>query len=246
MGNIYLITGASSDLAAAYIRWLDEKKEECIVLGQYYSHKEQMDILIAKSRFIKIIPYSVNLSNLEETDRWMEMILDDGYIPDHILHTAAEPFSYVRIPDFDWNELDRQLRIQVNTFGQMCKKILPKMGKNRFGKVVVILSAYVFDVPPKYMVNYIVTKYALLGMMKSAATEYAEKNVNINAVSPGLMETKFLRNLESVQMEIAAKGMPLKRNIKVSEVVKSIEYLMSDASDYMTGVNINLTGGSKM
>lgn len=246
MDNTYLITGASSDIATAFLRHLDDSGTEHVVLCQYHSHKEDIDNLTASSKFLKIVPYAVDLSDPKETEEWMKMILDEGYEPDHILHIAAEPFNYVRFSDFEWNELDRQLTIQINTFGQILKTFLPRMGKKRFGKVVVILSAFVFGVPPKFMVDYVVTKYALLGMMKSAAADYAEKGININAVSPNMMDTKFLTNLEPRQIEIAAKGTTQKRNIKVGEVAKTIEYLMSDASDYMTGVNINLTGGDRM
>lgn len=246
MNETYLITGASSDLAGAFLEVLGKRNETCTVLCQYHSNKSFLDEITDKYGCLKIVPYAVDLSEPKETEDWLGAIKAEGHEPDHILHIAAEPFSYVRIKDFNWDDLSRQLTIQVNTFGQILKAFLPSMGKKRQGKVVAILSAVVLGAPPKFMSEYIVTKYALLGLIKSAAADYAEKGVNINAISPNMMDTKFLKNLDPRQIEIAAQGTTLKRNIKVEEVVRTIEYLMSDASDYMTGVNINLTGGDRM
>lgn len=246
MNETYLITGASSDLAEAFIKSLRALDKEITVLCQYNSHKDSLENFAAEPGNLKIVPYKVDFSDPLATESWIKKIVEAGYEPDHILHIAAAPFSYVRIKDFEWENLSRQLTIQVNTFGQMLKAFLPIMGKKRYGKIVAILSGYLFGVPPKFMSDYIVTKYALLGMVKSAATDYAEQHVNINAISPNMMETKFLKNLDPRQVEIVARGATQKRNITVEEVAKTIEYLMSDASDYMTGVNINMTGGDRM
>lgn len=246
MNEAYLITGASSDLAGAYLETLGRRNEPCTILCQYHSNRSRLDEIAEQYKHLEIVPYAVDLSDPRETEDWIEEIKTAGFMPDHILHIAAEPFSYTRIKDFNWDELSRQLTIQVNTFGQILKAFLPSMGKKRKGKIVAILSACVLGVPPKFMSEYIVTKYGLLGLMKSAAADYAEKGVNINAISPNMMETQFLKNLDPRQVEIAAQGTTLKRNIKVEEVVRTIEYLMSDASDYMTGVNINMTGGDRM
>lgn len=246
MDETYLITGASSDLALEYLKLLNERGEKCTVLCQYHSHHDDLDDLGKSSGCLKMVTYAVDLSDSGETEKWVQDIADAGYEPDHILHAAAEPFSYMYVKEYDWKKLLSQLTVQVNSFGQIMKMFLPKMGKKKYGKVVAILSAYIIGVPPKYMSDYVVAKHALYGLVKSTASEYAEKGININAISPNMMETKFLKNLEPRQIEIAAKGTTLKRNIRVDEVVKTIDFLMSDSSDYMTGVNINLTGGDRM
>ena len=86
-------------------------------------------------------------------------------------------------------------------------------------------------------------KYALLGLMRNLASEYAAKGVMVNAVSPDMMETKFLSGLPELILEQNAKKNPLGRNIHVEEVTPTIEYLLSSASDIVTGQNIGVTGG---
>ena len=246
MNDTYLITGASSDLAIAYLKMLSDRGDNCTALCQYHTHHDALDDLIKQSDCLNIVTYSVDLSNSDMTEKWIREIEASGYEPNHILHAAAEPFSYMYIKDFNWEKTLKQLTIQVNSFGQIMKAFLPKMSKQKYGKVVAILSAGILGVAPRYMSDYIIAKQALYGLVKSTAVEYAEKGININAISPNMMETKFLKNLEPRQVDIAAKGTTLKRNVRVEEVVKTIDYLMSDASDYMTGVNINITGGDSM
>ena len=117
------------------------------------------------------------------------------------------------------------------------------MAKKRHGKIVFMLSAYLLGVPPKFQSPYITVKYALLGLMRNLSAEYVSKGITVNAVSPDMMETKFLSNLPELVIEQSAKNNPLGRNIRVEEVVPAIEYLLSDAANVVTGQNIGVTGG---
>ena len=123
------------------------------------------------------------------------------------------------------------------------QKFIPKMSKNKYGKIVFMLSAYLLGVPPKFQSPYITIKYALLGLMRNLAAEYAAKGIMVNAVSPDMMETKFLSELPDLIIEQSAKNNPLGRNIYIDEVVPTIEYLLSSGSDMVTGQNIGVTGG---
>ena len=118
------------------------------------------------------------------------------------------------------------------------------MAKQKKGKVVVMLSSVVLNMPPKALTQYVVVKYALLGLVKSLASEYADKNIQINAISPSMIETKFLENINEKLVELSAYSHPLKRNAKVEDITPTIQMLISKESDYLNGVNIPITGGS--
>ena len=72
---------------------------------------------------------------------------------------------------------------------------------------------------------------------------YKEKGININAVSPTMVETSFLENIDERLVEMTAANSGMKRNVKIEEVVGAIKYLMADESAYVNGVNLPLTGG---
>jgi 3-oxoacyl-[acyl-carrier protein] reductase len=86
----------------------------------------------------------------------------------------------------------------------------------------------------------------LLGLMKGAAVEYAEKGININGIAPNMIETKFLDNIDNRILEINAEKSLIKRNIRIDEVVAGIEYLLSDMSGAMYGATLNLSAGECM
>jgi NAD(P)-dependent dehydrogenase (short-subunit alcohol dehydrogenase family) len=74
--------------------------------------------------------------------------------------------------------------------------------------------------------------------------EHKDKNIQINAISPSMVETKFLENINEKLVELSAYSHPLKRNAKVEDITPIIQLLISKESDYMNGINIAITGGS--
>ena len=118
------------------------------------------------------------------------------------------------------------------------------MAKRKMGKVVFMLSSYVLGTPPKALSHYTVTKYALLGLANSLAAEYASNNIQVNSVSPSMINTRFLQNINPRLVEFTAEGHPLKRNAVVDDIVPVLSLLLSSGSDYLTGVNIPITGGA--
>ena len=145
--------------------------------------------------------------------------------------------------ELNWGEIMTSMNIQVGAIVKVCQAFLPAMGKNHYGKIVLMLSSVTLGVPPKYMTDYTMVKYALLGFMKSAACEFAPKGICINGISPSMIKTKFLRDVEERVVELLEEQHPQKRMITVDEVVKKVEFLMSQSSDFMTGVNLNVSGG---
>ena len=98
-------------------------------------------------------------------------------------------------------------------------------------------------VPPKALSHYTTIKYALLGLVKSLASEYADKCIRINAVSPSMTETKFLSNINEKLIEISAQNNPLNRNATPSDIVPAVKFLLSGDASFINGANIPITGG---
>ncbi|MEY8283645.1 SDR family oxidoreductase [Lachnospiraceae bacterium 50-23] len=112
------------------------------------------------------------------------------------------------------------------------------------GKVVIMLSSYTISNPPKFMMNYIMVKYALMGLMKALAVDYAGKRICINGISPSMIETKFLNNINDRIVELNAQNSIAGRNAGVSDIVPGIRFLLSEYSDYVHGINLNISNGN--
>ena len=97
--------------------------------------------------------------------------------------------------------------------------------------------------PTKFLSTYVTAKYALLGLGKALAAEYAGRGLQVNMVSPSMMDTKFLENVYGGVVEQSAKNNPQQRNATPEDVASLIEYLFSEANTFITGANIPVTGG---
>jgi 3-oxoacyl-[acyl-carrier protein] reductase len=97
--------------------------------------------------------------------------------------------------------------------------------KKRRGRVLVMLTEYVtMELPPRFMSDYIAAKYALLGLMKAAASEYGGKDLKINAIAPSMMDTSFLNGMDPKikELEIYKNG----RILSPADLFKDIDELL--------------------
>jgi len=237
--NILLIIGASSDVGLDLIKNI---QEECLILAHYNSSSEKL-FEVSKEIDNKIIMLQADLSLENDVFSMIDNIEEHYGIPNKIIHLAASKVENIRFKDVAWSDFEKDIRVSLKSSVLILNRFLPKLAKEKRGKVVLMLSSYVLGVPPKALAHYTTIKYAMLGLVKSLASEYANKNIQINAISPSMMETKFLDNINERFVELSAYNHPLNRNAGVEDVTPIIKMLISNESDYINGINIPVTGG---
>ncbi len=238
--NIILIIGASSDIGIDLIKTLDE---DILILAHYNSSGKDLIELSKKIKNI-LVPLQADLSSEDEITSLLDNIEENYGIPNKIVHLAANKVENIRFKDVKWSDFEKDINISLKSAVLILNRFLPKLSQEKQGKVVLILSSYVLGVPPKALSHYTTIKYALLGLVKSLASEYAGKNIQINAISPSMVETKFLDNINEKLVELSAYNHPLKRNATVEDITPTIKLLLSEDSNYINGINIPITGGS--
>ena len=112
------------------------------------------------------------------------------------------------------------------------------MASHGGGKAVVLLSSVTQGTPPRFLTHYVMAKAALWGLVQSAAVEYAEKKILINAVSPSMVDTRFIQNLPEAIRQEQAEQAQAKRFLTAQEVVSVLWRLLSDEADGQTGANL--------
>ena len=127
----------------------------------------------------------------------------------------------------------------------MSKEFLKDMMKNRFGRIINIGSV-VGLMGNAGQTNYASTKAALIGFTKSLAREVASRNITVNSVSPGFIDTDMTRTLSDEQKNKLLDSIPLARIGDAAELASAVNFLASDDSSYITGENINVNGGLYM
>ncbi|MCL2365876.1 MAG: SDR family oxidoreductase [Oscillospiraceae bacterium] len=240
-----LILGASSDIAMGYIKHLEKSHSvgEARVIAHYRTTSPAFEELVACAKNVPIEIIQADLSLQKEVETLISAVREYCTAPTHIVHLAAGRFHHMRFRALDSEIIRTEMEIQVYSFAEILKTFLPVMAKARYGRIAVMLSAYTCGIPPRFVTDYAVCKYALLGLIKAVAAEYCDKGICINGLSPSMVETKFLGGIDSRIVEMSAESSPLKRNMKISEVVAAIEFLLSDENAYMCGTNLNLSGG---
>lgn len=246
MNKVYLITGASSEVGMAYIERIIEDEQNATVIAVYRNMSEKLKGLTGNNERVTFVNILADLSSEKDVEQLILKINEMELKPTHILHLAAACYELKKIKQWDEETVKTDMQISVFSFARICKEFLPVMSKNKYGKVVAVLSSVTLGTPAKFSSQYSTVKYALWGFLKSAAVEYADKGLNINAVSPNMMETKFLKNVDGRVAEMAAMNSLKNRNVLVSETVDAIEYLLSDKATYVNGENLNLSGGDYM
>ena len=137
--------------------------------------------------------------------------------------------------------------INVNLIGtfNVTKNVIPYMMKQRSGKIIN-LSSVVGLSGNAGQTNYSASKAGIIGFTKSLAKELGSRNILVNAVAPGFIETDMTNILKDEVKEEISKNIPLKRIGTVNDVANVIKFLASDDSSYITGQVINIDGGMLM
>jgi len=237
----YLITGAGSDLSKAVIEMV-AKPGDYFFLQSFKDGDSLKEYLDGKG--IRYEYHDVDLSNREDTDRFVSDISSSGIRFTHYIHFPALRVVNTRFRSFDTDRFLRDMNVQVLSAAKISKVVVPQMAKAKFGRVVFVATSYILANPPKNTAAYIMAKSALAGLAKSMAVDFRPNGVTVNCVSPSMIETKFLAETSHIIVEAARAEHPMKRNATVDDVAPAIAFLLSEEARFITGVNLPITGGS--
>ncbi len=148
----------------------------------------------------------------------------------------------MRMKQADWSAV-----IDTNLTGAFVaiQQVLPAMMRERWGRIVN-LSSVVAEAGNAGQANYVASKAGLIGLTKAIAQEMASRNVTVNAVAPGFIDTDMTAVLPQELKEKIQSGIPLKRMGTPEEVAAAVEFLCSEKASYITGTVLDVNGGMYM
>lgn len=235
-----LITGASSGIGRALVSEL--AKEPCRILAHY--NAADPSAILEESGEAEIHRLKADLTSEDAVRKLIEQIGDLCEYPDAFVHLPARKLMFERFAEARWDAVSRDMRLQAASAFWIAQAFLPIMAKKKVsGRVVFMLSSVTLGMPPKNLPGYTLSKYALFGLMRALAAEYAGTRIRINAVSPSMVETDLLSETPAKLVEIAAVKHPMGRNAQPRDIIPTILFLLSEGTDYLTGVNLPVTGG---
>jgi 3-oxoacyl-[acyl-carrier protein] reductase len=148
----------------------------------------------------------------------------------------------MRMKPADWN-----LVMQINLTGAFytAQAVMPAMMKERWGRIINIASV-VGEMGNPGQANYVASKAGLIGLTKCLARELASRNITVNAIAPGFIETDMTAVLPQEVRDQMMAAIPLKRFGKPEDIAKAVKFLASEDANYITGTVLRVNGGMYM
>jgi 3-oxoacyl-[acyl-carrier protein] reductase len=171
-----------------------------------------------------------------------ELLGDYGTIPLLVNNAGiTRDGLLLRMKKVDWDAV-----IETNLSGtyRLCRAMVPSMIRARFGRIVNITSVVAQAGNPG-QVNYAAAKAGTEGFTRSLAREIASRNVTVNCVAPGLIDTDMTRALDDAARKQLLERVPMKRLGEATDVAAAVMFLLAHA-DYITGTTLNVNGGMYM
>lgn len=233
--ELIFISGASSDLGCEIIKSIHHS--QTVIMAHYNSNENALHRL-KKEIQGELILVPADFSNEKSTIHLINRFGHDLDFPEKFIHLPSPSLHLLRFQETNWKMFQENLNIQFRSAYYLLKTFLPHMAKRKQGKIVIMNSSVVTGVPPIGYADYISAKYALLGLTKYLSSEYARKKININSISPSMLDTKFLANIPHLTVKMNVSGLP-------KDIVPTIKFLLSRDSDFLFGANIPLMGETR-
>jgi 3-oxoacyl-[acyl-carrier protein] reductase len=238
-GKKVIVTGSTRGIGKAIAVEFAKRGATVVITGR---NKANAD-LVAKAieEEYKVPAYGVSLDFSKDITESLKEIEEKIDTPDILVNNAGltRDTLFIRMKEEDWNEV-----INTNLTGtfKITQYFAKKMIKKRYGRIINISSIIGF-IGNVGQVNYATSKAGLIGFTKSLAKELAPRNITVNAVAPGFIETDMTQELPADIKENYLKQIPLGRFGKPEDVANVVLFLSSDMAGYITGETIHINGG---
>ncbi|WP_088041252.1 3-oxoacyl-[acyl-carrier-protein] reductase [Bacillus sp. EAC] len=243
-GKVALVTGGSRGIGKAIA--LSLAKNGANVVVNYSGNEAAANQVVEEitALGVKAIAYKANVANSEEVATLIKNTVDEFGSIDILVNNAGitRDGLLLRMKDSDWDDvIDTNLKGVFN-----CIKSAAKfMSRQRNGRIINI-SSVVGQIGNPGQMNYVAAKAGVLGMTKTAAKELASRNITVNAIAPGFIETDMTSELnEQIRTGMLA-NIPLQSFGQPEDIANAVVFLATDASRYITGQTINVDGGLVM
>ena len=188
--------------------------------------------------------YLLNLSDTNSLPSSISKITEENTDIDILINNAgiSKDNIFLRMKAEQWNEV---INVNLNSNFYIIKSILPNMIKSKKGNIIGITSVVAHMGNPG-QANYAASKSGMISMYKSLALEVAQRNININLISPGFIQSPMTEKLNDKQKNFIMDKIPMKKFGHPDDIANLAVFLASDTSSYITGQTFHVNGGMLM
>ena len=245
-----IVTGGSRGIGKAIVKELATRTLNgthfADVVFTYNSNKEKADELEKElsATGAKVYGFKADSSSLTEVQATIDFAIEKLGGVDLLINNAGitRDNLLMRMSEDEWNQV---ISANLNGVFYYSKAVLKPMMAQRYGRIVNI-SSVVGITGNAGQANYAASKAGVFGFTKSLAKEIASRNINVNAIAHGFIETDMTDKLNEKQKEALLSNIPMKRMGKPEDVARVVAFLCGEDADYITGQVITVDGGMVM
>jgi 3-oxoacyl-[acyl-carrier protein] reductase len=240
-GKTAMVTGGSRGIGRACVQRL--AAEGARVAFIYQSHQDAAEALVQElqSAPAEVRPFQADVRNLAQAHQIADQLFEEWKAIDVLVNSAGivQDGLLGAMTEEQWHNV-----IAVNLSGayNYCHAVTQPMMMQRRGSIVN-LSSTAADFPSRGQANYAASKGGVNGLTRALAKELAPRNIRVNAVAPGMIETDMSQAVRSLAGAQIKQIIPLKRIGQPEEVAAAVAFLASDEASYLTGQILHVDGG---
>ena len=241
-GDCALVTGASSGIGKEFCYQLANRGMNIVLVARRKNLIEEIALDIELKNGVKTKIIDVDITQDFAVDQIYDKLknIEVGFLVNNA-GINMDNLS-LRMKEEEWKKV---IDINLGSTFLLCKYAIKKMLKNKYGRIVNITSV-VGHTGNIGQSNYAASKAGIIGMTKSLAIEYAKKNITLNCVSPGFIQTTMTDNIiESIKSALTSR-IPMSRLGTAEDVANTVAFLSSDLASYITGETVHVNGGMYM
>ncbi|MBV9550894.1 MAG: 3-oxoacyl-[acyl-carrier-protein] reductase [Alphaproteobacteria bacterium] len=240
-GKIALVTGASGGIGGAIAKALHGQGASVVLSGTRQDALDAVKAELGSSAFTVIANLS-DTQSVEALPKAAEEAAGAGI--DILVNNAGitKDNLFMRMKDEEWEAV---LAVNLTAAFRLSRAVLRGMMKKRWGRIIQITSV-VGETGNPGQGNYAAAKAGLVGMSKSLAAEVASRNITVNCIAPGFIQTAMTEVLTDQQKEMIAAKIPAGRMGTAGEIAAAAAFLASNEAAYITGETLQINGGMAM
>ncbi|MDA3860586.1 MAG: 3-oxoacyl-[acyl-carrier-protein] reductase [Melioribacteraceae bacterium] len=244
-----IVTGGSRGIGKAILIELAKRNCISVMFSDVTVEGDNFDVHAKKiedeiGNGTKVYGFKADASKFDEAEATVEAAIEKMGGVDIMINNAGitRDNLSMRMTEADF---DLVININLKSVFNYTKAAMTPMMKKRFGKIVNIASV-VGLMGNAGQSNYSASKAGVIGFTKSMARELSSRNINVNAIAPGFIETDMTAKLNDNQKEALLTNVPLKRMGQPEDIARAVAFLCSSDADYITGQVLTVDGGMVM